>query len=135
MDWKYLYLAAWQLWFYEPQARNLQRKEIRLFKSHYVGRLGRDWRTIMGSNHRIVQYFDQIFCIISKLFQWFVATIIIIAKNFEILQFRGKIFCNNDDYCNEWLKKFWYNGRYLIVSSAIMVGSAAPPNNYCTLAA
>ena len=39
--------------------------------------------------------------IISKLFQWFFATIIIIAKNFEMLQFRGKCFCNNDYYCNE----------------------------------
>ena len=75
-----------------------------------------------------------ILVIISKLFLSFVAIIIIIAKNFEILQFWGKIFCNNDDYCNERLKNFWYNGRYFIVSSAIMVGSAAPPNNYCTLA-
>ena len=47
-----------------------------------------------------------IFFIISKLFLSFVAIIIIIAKNFEILQFWDKIFCNNDDYCNERLKNF-----------------------------
>ena len=39
--------------------------------------------------------------IISKLFQWFSAIIIIIAKNFEILQFWAKIFSYNDDYCIE----------------------------------
>ena len=82
----------------------------------------------------IIKYMGHIIYIISKLFLSFVAIIIIIAKNFEILQFWGKIFCNNDDYCNERLKNFWYNGRYFIVSSAIMVGSAAPPNNYCPLA-
>ena len=36
----------------------------------------------------------------------------IIAKNFAPKLQYFKIFCNNDDCCNEPLKKFWYNESY-----------------------
>lgn len=35
-----------------------------------------------------------------------------LSQKIDILQFRGKFLCNNDNYCNEWLNKFWYEGRY-----------------------
>ena len=37
----------------------------------------------------------------------------IIAKNFAPKLQYFEIFCNNDDCCNEPLKKFWYNDIYV----------------------
>ena len=34
-------------------------------------------------------------------------------KKFKYCNFEGNFFCNNDDYCNDRLNKFWYNGRWL----------------------